>query len=74
MNAAHHAHKRSRAAASLATNKKEIEDVCFHVDAICELLRLSGGAVINTAHVYALLEPLRVRLCNAHECLDELVQ
>lgn len=72
MNAPRHAHKRS--AASLEANNKEIEAVCFHVDAICELLRLSGGGVINTAHVYALLEPLRVRLCNAHEGLEELLQ
>lgn len=70
MNAAHHAHKRARASLTLAANKKEIEEVCLHVDAICELLRLSGGAVINTAHVYALLEPLNERLQAAHEQMD----
>ena len=72
MNAHRHAQKRS--AATLEASNKEIESVCFHVDAICELLRLSGGGVINTAHMYALLEPLRVRLCNAHDGLADLVQ
>lgn len=71
MNAHHHARPRSNMGRNLTQVRDEINDVDLSLDALCELLHKANGELVSSGNLLQLLQPLRNKLCQACEDLND---